>query len=442
MFRTALRKIGTYFIELTEQSGIPARKDSRIDEGTSTPHNFADRTRGILRQSASGRPTFLAASVQLVGLDEIRRTLGERWRSVAGIAKRVAEETIREVLGEQDTFERLGDESFIVCFAGVDKNQATAKTRAIVDAIRSRLDQQTPNHGLTLDHTVAELEWGPQHESGESLVSVIADQLRQIRTEADAASKAWRRELLKNAIVMYSPIWNTEKGIVAVYRCLLDEETGRQVLRRFGAISGPDEVRAAAADLDCLMVGRTLQALHSLLSDAGTAQLVIPVNFNVLSDRNSREAYLKLCRDIPEAYRPHLLFELHSVPHGTPSSRTLELSLALKQYSFGVIVEIPLSVTRLRDLAASSIHGVSINAKTLSGSIGDSAARLGRLAASARALNLKTFVYAVDTLGHADTVLKTQVDFIEGRAIAPYLPTPKTAHFWTVRSPSGMIELR
>lgn len=437
MFRTALRKIGTYFIELTEGSSTPARPHGRNGTTISTPHDFADRTRGMLRQGASGRRTFLAASVQLVGLEEIRRTLGERWSSVAGIAKRVAEETIREFLGEQDTFERQSEESFIVCFAGADKDQATAKTREIVDAIRGRLDREAPDHGLTLDHTVAELEWGTRHESGESLISVIADQLRQIRGEADAASKAWRRELLKNAIVMYSPIWNSEKGIVALYRCLLDEETGRQVLRRFGAISGPDEVRAAAADLDFLMVGRAMQALHSLLSDAGTAQLVIPVNFNVLNDRNSREAYLKLCRDIPDAYRPHLLFELHSTPVGTPSSRILEISLALKQYSYGVIVEIPLSLARLRDLAASSIHGVSINAKALGGTIGDSAARLGRLAASARVLNLKSFVYAVDTLGYADAVLKTQVDFVEGRAIAPCLPGPKTAHFWTVRPPSG-----
>ncbi|WP_162914731.1 hypothetical protein [Desertibaculum subflavum] len=425
MVRSALRSLGRFFLGLS--SPPPAKHSPPAAQATAAA-SFEGRTRQIARVAKDGSSKVLAASVQLIGMQDIRRSLGPRWPAVSSIAYAVAESAIRSHLSAQDIFQRQDDETFILCFAHSSPAEADRQTRAIVNEIRTELVKQAPDIPLRVDHTVAELDWAPVVASGGSLADSIAASLRKIRQEADEAARTWRRELLASATVHYNPVWKPDKRIVAIYRCLLDPETGRQTLRRFGALSGLDEARSLICDLDCLLIGRAIETLHRLISSGGTAQLIIPVNLNALADRAGREAYLGLCRTIPEAYRPYVLFELHGVTAATPTSRLIEIGLALKPHAHGLLIEVPPVVSRLHEAAAISVYGVTVSAKALNGP--DIGNRLQRFAAAARAMRIKIFAHDVDTLGTCEAAIGAQLDYMGGAAIAPSLLVPKSAHFW------------
>ena len=439
MFRTALRTMGKYLIALSTPQAEPRRSPPArpVPPGPS-PNDFERKTRHLAeaRKAAAigGTPTtMVAGSVQFVGMDEIKRSLGAAWQSVADVAFAIAEETIRKHLSEQDAFRRRGEETFILTFATTNKVEAEAKTRAIVQDIRDLLAERTPEAKLELDHTVTEVDWAIVESGPESIIDSIALALRKVREEAAIAATVWRHHLIQNAAIRYSPIWNPGKRLVASYRILLDDETGKHAFQRLGAVSSPEDLRLVLFELDCLMIGRAVQALHGLLDRGGKAQLLIPVNYSTLNDRLHREQYMKLCLDVPQSYKKFVLFHLHGPMSGTPAGRIIDIGLALKLHAQGVLVDLPIDPARVQEFAGTSFHGVSINAKSLATPVLEATQRLGRLVAAARAVGLKVFVHGADTVGFAEAAVNARADYIEGRGIAMPAAEPKTAYQWNPR---------
>lgn len=420
VIRTGLKKLAGVLLALTDDSPQP----------TAGPKANPSRPFSEMRRADS--PTVMAGSIQLLGMAEIKQRLGERWNAVSDIAFRIAEETIQRHIAPDDAYQRHGGETFLLCFASPDKASAEAKTRAIGEEIAARLAQQTPDIPLRVDHTVAEVEWiDIDKGEGESIADLIARELRQVRENAAAAAQAWRTELVRNAGVRFGPIWHPPRRIVTSYRAMLSEQTGANAMQRLANVTTPDELKNTLHELDCLIVGRSIRALDRLLHAGGMAQMLVPVNFNSLSNRTAREKYLNLCRDIPQHYTRFLLFEVHGAPSGTPASRLVEIALSLRPYCHGVLVELPASGGPLQELASMRLHGLSVDAKSLPRNLGQATTALTRLVSTASALNLKVFVHGADTVGLLEAAQKARADYVDGRAVALPLAEPKAAHRWT-----------
>lgn len=417
--RTGLKKLASMLLTLAADASPPA---AHANAHTSRPF-------GDMRASTS--PTVMAGSIQLLGMNEIRRKLGPRWSAVADIACRTAEQTIQRHISPEDAYQRHGDETFVLCFSSPDKARAEAKTGTIAEEIATLLARQTPPIPLRVDHTVAEVAWA-DIDNGEtdSIAELIAGELREARERTEAAARAWRKELLRTAGIRFGPIWRPSRRFVTGYRALLNEQTGAHVIQRLAGASTPEDLRNTLHDLDCLIVGRAIKALDRLLHAGGMAQVVVPVNFNSLSDRFAREKYLNLCRDIPHYYKRHLLFEVHGAAHGTPVSRLIDSALALKPYGRGVLLELPAIERQLPELESVGLFGVSIDAKSLPHNVGETTAALARLVAAAAALGLKVFVHGADTLGVLEAAQKARADYVDGRAVALPLAKPKVAYRW------------
>ena len=431
MLRSGLRKLGSYFLSLSENTVKPAAAGRSASPAASgLPERFERNSRPMTVRRSPDSQALLAASVQLLGMNEIRRSLGDRWDSVAGIAYRVANRVIHNHLDEGDSFEQQDSETFVLCFGRLKKPEAERRARTIATEIKAALEREAPDLKIRVEQTVAELDWDTVEVGGASIADSIADALHQVRNEAELAARAWRQDLLKGATVLYSSIWNPKQRIVSSYRCLLDEATGQNALQRLGKVSGAEELLSTLSDLDCLMLGRAIQALHLLLKRGGTAQILIPVNFNALCDRSCRETYLKLCRDIPESYRQFVLFEVHGAPPSAPITRITEVALTLKPFSKGVVLEFSPTSTRLQDLAGSGVLGISFDARLFGNGTGDTLGRMTRVVATARAANLKSFFENTDTLGLLEAAVKAQVDYVCGRAITSPMTEPKNSYHW------------
>lgn len=417
LIRAGMKKLAGVLLALTADTPSPT-----AGQNTRPPQTF-----GKMRNA----PTIMAGSIQLLGMAEFRQRLGARWSDVADVACRVAEQTIERHISAEDAYQRHGDETFVLCFASPDKAHAEGKTKAISEEIAVMLAQETPQIRLRVDHTVAEVEWDDiDGGADESIAGLIALELHQVRERADAAARAWRNELLRTAGIRFSPIWDPERRVVSSYRAMLNEQTGIYAMRRLAGVSTPEELKSTLHELDCLMVGRTIKSLDRLLQTGGMAQIVVPVNFNSLTNRTARETYLNLCRSIPESYKRFLLFEVHGAARGTPVSRLIEIALALKPYCHGVLVEVSAIGNRLQELTSASLFGISIDAKSLSRNTGQATTALTRLVSAATAFNLKVFVHGADTVGVFETAQKAQADYVDGRAVALPMDEPKTAFHW------------
>lgn len=416
--RTGLKKLASMVLALTEDRPPPTANPSR---------SFGD-----MRTATS--PTVMAGSIQFLGMEEIKQRLGTGWSAVSDIAFRIAEQTIQRHISSEDSYQRHGGETFVLCFASPDKAHAQAKTRAIAEELATLLAQQTPQIPLQVDHTVAEVEWNDIDKGGgESIADLIARELHQVRERAESSARAWRAELLRTAGICFGPIWHPAGHIVTSYRTMLNEQTGTHALQRLGGVSTPEELKSTLHELDCLIVGRAIKALDQLLHTGGMAQMLVSVNFNSLSTRATREKYLNLCRDIPRHYKRFLVFELRGAPNGTPVSRLVEIALALKPYGQGVLVELPGNGGQIQELASVGLFGLAVDAKSLPRNVGQATSVLARLVSGATALNLKVFVHGADTVGVLDAAQKARADYVDGRAVALPMADPKTVYRWTPR---------
>jgi len=421
--RTGLKKLAGMLLALTADAPPPA----------AGPNANPSRPFGEMRTASS--LTVMAGSIQLLGMAQIKQQLGARWSAVADIACRIAEETIQRHISADDAYQRHGEETFVLCFASPDKAHAEARTRTIGEEIATLLARQTSQIRLQVDHTVAELKWADiDNGEAESIAELIARELRQVRERADAAARAWRHELVRHAGIRFCPVWHPPRRIVTTYRAMLNEQTGTHAMQRLAGVTTPEELKGTLHELDCLIVGRAIKALERLLHAGGAAQMLVPVNFNSLSNRTAREKYLNLCRDIPQYYKRFLLFEVHGAAEGTPIPRLVEVALALKPYGHGVLVELPASGSQLLDAVSArlfGLFGLSVDAKSLPRSGGQAAIALTRLVSAAAALNLKVFVHGADTVGILEAAQKARADYIDGRAVALPLAEPKAAYRWT-----------
>ena len=307
--RIGLKKLASMLLALTADAPSPAAGAN------------ADPPRPLGEMRKANSPTVMAGSIRLLGMDEIKERLGERWSAVADIAYRIAEQTIQRHIAAEDAYQRHGREAFVLCFASPDKAHAEAKTCKIAEEIAALLARQEPQIRMEVDHTVAEVEWAVIGDGKtDSIAEQIARELRQVREKAEASAREWRNELMRTAGIRFVPIWHPSRRIVASYRAMLNEQTGTHALQRLSSVTSPKELQRTLHDLDCLVVGQAIKALDKLLHAGGMAQMLVPVNFNSLSNRTAREKYLNLCRDIPEHYRRLLLFELHGAPNGTRCS--------------------------------------------------------------------------------------------------------------------------
>jgi EAL domain-containing protein (putative c-di-GMP-specific phosphodiesterase class I) len=221
--------------------------------------------------------------------------------------------------------------------------------------------------------------------------------------------------------------------VVLSYRILMDSETGKLAFQRLTEVSTREELRLVMFELDCVMVGRAVDALHKLLARSGRAQLLVPVNFSTLDDRARRERYMNLCHDIPPHYKKFLLFHLQGTPIGIAAMRLAEIARKLQAHGQGVLVDFPANQTPTFDFIGSSFHGIAIHARSLADPVGEATQRLTRLALTARTAGLKVFVLGADTAGSVEAAVAAHVDCIEGRGIALPRSSPQSAYQWNPR---------
>lgn len=425
MLNSIFRKAGKYLIGLSDKKSA-----TEAPRGVDEDREFSNRAKRIALSNGPENRKLLAGSIQFLDLDEIKRELGVNWGRASAAACKIVEDTIANNLSADDTYARRGQEMFVLCFASRDRGLVDARMKVIVEQIKHALSGSR-NEVFRVAHDVADVVFIDTDEV--SVFDTIANSMRQVRSEAEKAARVWREHLLRNASICYKPVWLPSKKVVALHRAVLDEETGRRTMQRLTSLTSVDEMLAVIFDLDCLILGRAASGLHHLVDDGGRTQLIVPINFNSLNQGAQRKRYLKLCEDIPTAYRRFLLFEIRNIPPGTPGGRVLDMIVPLNRFAHGTIIEASVcSAAALVDGVGSAIMGVVTHADQFSGPVGDVSNQLKRFVKDLKARNLRVFLHGVNTPELVRAAIATGIDCMDGPCVADLTRELKTLYHWNI----------
>ena len=271
----------------------------------------------------------VAGKIKLIGLEDVKSALGERWPSVAARVMSSAEHVIRRRCGEQDTWSRTADCGFLICFAEGTEDEASFRATAIAREIRTRLIGEGESSATAYVSAVAATVTVP-HQAA-STPDMISEAINQRMNARLAEIEGKARETLARAVreancslmAVRSRMFNEIVGHFAALPLALEH-------RVQSAIVALPIQEAREVDFDRLVLGL---AATQVISTLGTLQLrpiYVAVDFDVFLDRRSAERYVMACQSLDERLRQHLVVVLSRLPHGVAKSRVTDCVMRLR----------------------------------------------------------------------------------------------------------------
>jgi len=428
MLRQFVRRAGEVLLEFGGSNARQQPSQSRVSGGTRRDERATARPAHSNAHAATARSdetgTAAYGTVELLGLADITRELGTASGDIDARARAVLQDVLPRHLDRDDAFNERDTETTVISFARATGEAAKKRVRAIADEVAARLLREVPEtepvRVATRTATVGD-HTGGDHGAGRSPMESAAAALDTVQAETEAITQRARRHLVADAGVIYRPVLNARHGRVAMFRSQLDDASSRTAYETIQTLSGEDEAMAALSDIDAMMLTRTVEALHGLLSNRSKALFVVPVNFHTLESKRAREAFADLCRKIPEGHSAYIAFEIYGIPKRVRSERVAELAGELRGFGKGVFVESPGKLEHLSALACSAIVGVSLN---LDGAGVGKRTALAGFARMAGTLRLQILGHGAATRADAIAANDLGIKMIAGDAIAAKRETP------------------
>src|SRR3546814_6167618 len=102
--------------------------------------------------------TVPAGQINIIGLDDLRDRLGDRWKDVEAKAHEVCGRVIRANLSQFDVYIRYADYEYLIIFGTLSADAARLKCAAIKPEILSRFLRDSATSAVTIKVVVERLD--------------------------------------------------------------------------------------------------------------------------------------------------------------------------------------------------------------------------------------------------------------------------------------------
>lgn len=404
---------------------------------------FAERLNRILWQ----RRSILAGNIHLVGLQKIRVRLGAEWPRIADRAQEVAQKTILRFCKPDDIFTRYDELSFLIIFSDLSVDQALLRCHEIGEEIGRRL------LGDSFAIEATEVSTGVFETDGSLIFNAVSKEevLRRLlppdataaattataggeTAEGEATSldglpdfsfaQVDRTEALASMNVMYRPMWNLRHKAIANYFVTAgavsvfgDQLWDTSLRREFGDILSP-------AEFDIYVARRALRDMAANVAQGQKMLLCWPVHFESIAGRIGRQAYIGLCRDIPDAVRQLLIFELDGLPEGTPQSRLLDVLSVLKPFCRGQIVRVPWAFRQFSQMTGTGLNSIGFDLAAAPRGDAERIRILEDFAAAAAKIGFRCYAHGLNSRSQALAAMAAGFEWIDGEAVEHMVALP------------------
>lgn len=381
---------------------------------------------GLLAGEESRPESLVAGSLELVGLDDIKEALGERWSAIEASAKEIAETELQRHLDEEDFYRPYGETAFLVCFSELEKPAADKKAQQIGASIKARLAREIPDvaNAVTVDHFVASIDRSSLRGGNEPIADRLYGTLAHMREEARQTTEQFRQSLLRDFQLLFLPTWHTRKEVVVLNRCQLDMASGCTTLAQFQALADPLLLGRTLVDLDLLLLTKSLEALHQMLQTRRGSAIMVPVSYKTIAQPGSQAEYQHLLDLMPEAYRKFVVLEVCEVPVGA-TERLGELIQQFARYAKGIVIDVGFDEAVLSQVLPHCPWGISVNLASSSSIDPQTAVRLRRIVSLAAGAPVRTIAQGANSIGLALAAFEAGFSYVNGPAIHPTMREPK-----------------
>ena len=279
-----------------------------------------------------------AGKLQLVGLEAVRETLGDKWPAMAERAFTVAERTIQRHLRPGDIFRRSTDDGFLVLFSQLSPTEAQFKASTISAEIREKLTGEIPELAEARVTSFASNVELKQDDlaTEETIVQSIERRLKEERSKVEAASKEAMKIGLKTMKALHSVVVNEQNLAtpITVVRIPLPLQQAANSLRALGQSSYAIETETF------LLAGAVERVLAGLTRSAGEI-VIVPARLSTFSQQRDTEAWLNVARTLGDAAKRQIIIEVRETPIDVAPTRLTDLAMRLASLFKSVAFEIP-----------------------------------------------------------------------------------------------------
>jgi PAS domain S-box-containing protein len=321
-----------------------------------------------LRSTGAGKPamrTESAGRIKLIGVDEVRAALGDRWAAMAERAMATAESVIRRRCGPQDSFSRVDDTSFLMCFGALSEKEAAFRAATIGREIRDRLIGQGDDPDTSYIRTIAaSVKFPDEGQTGGDLHSVLMNGLDQQLERIEQEARSTLQSAVANATCDMRPVLGRNATETIATRVCLSGEFERRVTTSLSALPSNE---SNAFDQDGLLLALATRHVIATMSHGDAPPpLLVNVRFNVFATRPATERYFATCQKVDARIAKRIVLLLSLLPQGLPRTRLLECINRLRPFCRDVGYEVEdLASLALIDLSFSAAAIVSISAAAL-----------------------------------------------------------------------------
>ncbi|MGD0104075.1 MAG: PAS domain-containing protein [Rhodopila sp.] len=280
-----------------------------------------------LRSESVGR-------IKLVGLDEVRKALGDRWPAAAERSMTTAESVIKRNCGPQDSYSRADDTSFLMCFGELSEEESSFRAAMIGREIRSRLIGQGEDpDNADVRSIAAVVRFPDQGASGASLQAVLSDGLDGQLERLEREARLTLRDAFAGAAGDVEPIFGNNAALTVASQVFIPYKLGRQLACALAALPRSE---SSAFDLGGLLFG--LAARHAVTSMArgDNTPLLVKLGFDIFATRAASERFFTMCAKIDRRATSRIVLLLSSLPPGLPRTRLQDCVNRLRPCCGGV----------------------------------------------------------------------------------------------------------
>ncbi|HEV7718039.1 MAG TPA: hypothetical protein VGO70_03580 [Arsenicitalea sp.] len=254
----------------------------------------------------------------------------------------------------------------------------------------------------------------------EETANRIAQRIRASRVEQlpekdveGTAARDHRPPAAGEVEALFAPVWDSRRQFTPFNRCFFDASFSRPTSESL-AFEAPT---AAALDLDCLLLTKSIAALHRMMKTRRGAMLLVPVDFRAVFDGSAAVRYVRMLQTMPQVYKAHLMLEVCGLPNNYGPDRILKLTGLLQRYVQHVAVELSVGDPRLAAVARLGAWAISLDLSGLGAGSPRLTAQLKQFAAACTAAQVSTIARGASSIGLAISAADANVTYIEGTSI-------------------------
>lgn len=300
-----------------------------------------------------GPAKLVAGRVQLLGLDDIKTALGDRWHRHSSMIFDLIEQTVKKRLAPADVYQRAGNDSFTICFAQLSESEAAFKARAIADEVRTKIlgkdfgadaaplsaeadafmdevsGKATGRPSLDVRGEAHEVELSPG-EVGDSddLLGLLTSRLAAAAERASMKERATLIDLAQRARLCFHPVEKHDGGLAPFLMAEFDQDTQAKIEALRGLRPASEDL---LRDLDVLMVSKVAEEIFRRPPGQGVI-VIASIHFSTLEAKRRLEHLKAICDTLTETARAALIFNVVDIPSDLLPAKVAEHFFSIRHF--------------------------------------------------------------------------------------------------------------